>query len=258
MQHNANGTGVTMVGDQPTPISSLSLAHRSSYHAYGFQPTASSSSTLASSNTLAHRQNKKDLFLTNLTEMSPVSPFIIASSSSGSSTIQRESGGDGSLCMMPEPSPLLPPIMQRSSIAGLFELDPIPLEPERGSSGDSMEAETTRNDGTSERAQSGWETQEAVQVDDEEEAANILLALSSPESMAPTPWHSASKGASPPSTFNLDLGDQQQAANTQEIDPLSVSRSASSVRGGRLAKSARDFLNMREDSFGRAALAQVG
>jgi len=258
MQHNANGTGVTMVGDQPTPISSLSLAHRSSYHPYGFQPMASSSSMPASSSALMYQQNKKDLFLSNLTEMSPVSPFIIASSSSGSSTTQRGSGGEGMLCMMPEPSPLLPPITQRSSIAGLFELDPIPLEPERGSSGGSMEAETTRNNDASERPQSGLELQQAVQADDEEEAANILLALSSPESMAPTPWHSASKGASPPGTFTLDLVDSQQTLNNQENDSLSVSRSTSSARGGRLAKSARDFLNMREDSFGRAALAQVG
>jgi len=57
-----------------------------------------------------------------------------------------------------------------------------------------MEAETTRNNDASERPQSGFELQQAVQADDEEEAANILLALSSPESMAPTPWHSASKG----------------------------------------------------------------
>jgi len=162
--------------------------------------------------------------------------------------------------MMPEPSPLLPPIMQRSSIAGLFELDPIPLEPERGSSGESMEVGTSRDDRAYEAAQVGWppENQQAIQADDEEEAANILLALSSPESMAPTPWHSASKGASPPSGFNLDLADQHPTSTNQETDALSLSRSSTSARGGRLAKSARDFLNMREDSFGRAALTQVG
>jgi len=160
---------------------------------------------------------------------------------------------------LPEPSPLLPPMIHRQSIAGLFELDPISLERTSASGSGSRSGSGEENDDARPRSN---------QVD-EQEAANILLALSSPESMAPTPWHSASKGASPPGAFNLDVPPEmdvdmpletEHSPKMDGTERVGLSRTTSvtsSARGGRLAKSARDFLNLREDAFG-FALTQVG
>jgi hypothetical protein len=188
---------------------------------------------------------------------------------------------------LPEPSPLLTPMIQRQSLTGLFELDPLslPLALDRGSSAED-EGDTHLNSNDPHTQHPVATGRPSTQVD-EQEAANILLALSSPESMAPTPWHSASKGASPPSGFNLDVieeqgpveaedgmtmkvdtdkdmdvngGNMDVARNEEDLHPVNLPRTSnvtSSARGGRLAKSARDFLNLRDDAFG-FALTHVG
>ena len=188
---------------------------------------------------------------------------------------------------LPEPSPLLTPMIQRQSLTGLFELDPLslPLALDRGSSAED-EGDNDINSNIPSGQAPAATARPSTQVD-EQEAANILLALSSPESMAPTPWHSASKGASPPSGFNLDVVEEQgpvgaegMAAkvdtemdmhmegsmgddvgrNGKDAHTVNLPRTSSvtsSARGGRLAKSARDFLNLRDDAFG-FALTHVG
>lgn len=231
-----------------------------------------------------HERNKKDLFLSNPTELSPLSPFIIGTSSSSTSSGSHSGANPNSTPMsalggtsrngqmvLPEPSPLLPPMMQRQSIAGLFELDPI-SSGSRSRSGSGSGSGSAAVIAVAEEEQRGGRRGDPRV--DEQEAANILLALSSPESMAPTPWHSATRGgdASPPGAFSLDVPAEdmdvvggQRVGNTEdepefELEPKVVPRTTtvtSSARGGRLAKSARDFLNLREDAFG-FALTQVG
>jgi hypothetical protein len=54
---------------------------------------------------------------------------------------------------------------------------------------------------------------------------------------------------------NMDV-----AKNEEDLHPVNLPRTSSvtsSARGGRLAKSARDFLNLRDDAFG-FALTHVG
>jgi hypothetical protein len=188
---------------------------------------------------------------------------------------------------LPEPSPLLTPMIQRQSLTGLFELDPLslPLALERGSSAEDEGDNDINPNVPPDHAHHAATGRPSTQVD-EQEAANILLALSSPESMAPTPWHSASKGASPPSGFSLDVIEEQGPVEAEDgmtmkmdtdknmdvvdnmdverkegdVHPVNVPRTSSvtsSARGGRLAKSARDFLNLRDDAFG-FALTHVG
>lgn len=269
----------TLSPNQATPISSLSLSHPNHQ-----------TMQVSTSGVTQHGRAKKDLFLNNLTEISPVSPFIIATSGGSSG----ESESSGHRFMIPEPSPLLPPMSARTSIAGLFELDP-PAErlSSRGNSSNEDDHRTAAPTLASSRptATSGSSSTttthkyETARVD-EQEAANILLALSSPESMAPTPSCRAGKGASPPSNFNLDTDlpldvsstlttaapvsttklVPQDASGCIVTEPMvrgeshSVRLSAmpsSGTRGGKLAKSARDFLNLREDGIG-FALTHVG
>jgi hypothetical protein len=179
-------------------------------------------------------------------------------------------------------------MIQRQSLTGLFELDPLslPLALERGSSAEDEGDNDINPNVPPDHAHHAATGRSSTQVD-EQEAANILLALSSPESMAPTPWHSASKGASPPSGFNLDVveeqgsvgaevgkevkvdtdkdmdlngGNMDVARKEEDAHDVTLPRTSSvtsSARGGRLAKSARDFLNLRDDAFG-FALTHVG
>lgn len=287
---------------QPTPISSLALGHHQpsfQYNRNQFQsstsryPFPASATFSATTNT---DRNKKDLFLSTSTEMSPLSPFIIGTSSSYSSSLSRSKSNNNpnrrsppshtGHMFLPEPSPLLTPMIQRQSLTGLFELDPLslPLALDRGSSSED-EGDDDIYSNVPHTRTSATTGRPSTQVD-EQEAANILLALSSPESMAPTPWHSASKGASPPSGFNLDVIEEQgpveaEDGMTMKVDTdknmdmddnmdvewkeedvhlVNVPRTSSvtsSARGGRLAKSARDFLNLRDDAFG-FALTHVG
>jgi hypothetical protein len=288
--------------EQPTPISSLALGHHQpsfQFNQNQFQSSTArypfpASATLSTSSTTD--RNKKDLFLSTSTEMSPLSPFIIGTSSSYSSSLSRSKSNNNpnrrsspsqtGHMFLPEPSPLLTPMIQRQSLTGLFELDPLslPLALDRGSSAED-EGDNHLNSNVPPGHAHAATGRPSTQVD-EQEAANILLALSSPESMAPTPWHSASKGASPPSGFNLDVIEEQgpveaEDGMTMKVDTnknmdmddnmdaerkegdvhlVNVPRTSSvtsSARGGRLAKSARDFLNLRDDAFG-FALTHVG
>jgi hypothetical protein len=289
--------------EQPTPISSLALGHHQPSFQYNQNQFQSStprypfpaSATLSTSSTTD--RNKKDLFLSTSTEMSPLSPFIIGTSSSYSSSLSRSKSNNNpnrrsspsqiGHMFLPEPSPLLTPMIQRQSLTGLFELDPLslPLALERGSSAEDEGDNDINPNVPPDHAHHAATGRPSTQVD-EQEAANILLALSSPESMAPTPWHSASKGASPPSGFSLDVIEEQGPVEAEDgmtmkmdtdknmdvvdnmdverkegdVHPVNLPRTSSvtsSARGGRLAKSARDFLNLRDDAFG-FALTHVG